>query len=73
MLLSAEDLKDWTGIKTRPAMKRWLGQYGVRWFTDHNGWPITTTDAINHALGHAGHRQEPDLEAVSRAMPARRS
>lgn len=65
-LVDAEALREWTGIKTRPAMKRWLGQHGVRWFTDHDGWPITTEAAINQALGLSGERQRPNLEAVRR-------
>lgn len=65
-LVSAETLREWTGLKTRPAMKRWLGRYGVRWFTDHHGWPITTEEAINQALANDGERERPDFDSVRR-------
>ena len=66
-LVTAEILKEWSGKRTRPALKQWLGRHGVPWWENNEGWPITTEAALNQAMGVTGERQRPNLDAVRRA------
>lgn len=66
MLIESATLRQWSGKKTRPALKQWLGRHGVKWLEDAEGWPITTEAAINQAIGVTGSTETPNLEAVRR-------
>lgn len=65
-LVTADTLKEWSGKRTRPALKRWLGRHGVPWWENNEGWPITTIAALNQALGVTGEKERPNLDAVRR-------
>ena len=49
-LVNEEDLKDWTGEKTRPRLEQWLDSRGISYYIGKNGRICRTLEAINNNL-----------------------
>jgi hypothetical protein len=47
---SGARLRRWTQIKQKAALKRWLRENKIAFMVDAEGWPITTSVAIQRAL-----------------------
>jgi len=60
MLVSAEQLKDHFKIRYRDKLKTKLTMERVRFFVDRDGWPFTTSEALNAALGLKGKEVNDD-------------
>ncbi len=50
MLINLESLKKWTGYNSSSAIRRWLDENGVNYFTTPSGEICTTEDAITFRL-----------------------
>lgn len=50
MLVSEEQLMDWTGYQTAGYVESWLIRNGIKYLRGNHGRLITTEEAINEAL-----------------------
>ncbi len=50
MVGSAEYLKALSGYKQKNAVAKWCKKYGIRFFRNAEGWPVTTAAALDRAL-----------------------
>jgi len=58
MLVNLKSLKQWTGYKSSSAIRNWLDQNGVRYFTTPAGEICTTEDAITAKLAEAAPKRK---------------
>jgi hypothetical protein len=50
MIANTETLQQFSGLKRRSDVCRWLKSNGIPFMTQPSGDPVTTLDAINRAL-----------------------
>jgi len=50
MLINLETLKKWSGYNSPSAIRRWLDDNGINYFTTPSGEICTTEDAITFRL-----------------------
>ena len=50
MLINGDTLAEWCGHKRTSKVREWLKANGIPWAADSDGKPVTTLDAVTHAL-----------------------
>lgn len=50
MLIDSNKLAEWCGHKNASKVRQWLNSNGIPWTADSDGKPVTTLDAVTHAL-----------------------
>lgn len=60
----AEHLKALSGYKQKTAIANWCRKNRIKFFRNGQGWPVTTADALNHALSGGGTESGPNWTAL---------
>jgi uncharacterized protein DUF4224 len=58
----ADHLKAMSGYKQKTSVARWCRKNGIRFFLNAQGWPVTTSEALDRALA-PGIESGPDWSA----------